>query len=514
MEIETEKEHQNYLFENIFSNLSLLQIEEIKKDFKQNLFIDLNDQSTIQEVLQHLELRDYYKIIINFLAKNNLYNLLIKFSAHCSAYEINEETPRKIQKISNNKKYDYLNLKINPFEFQYYLAQNGINGVNNIICLRTGAGKTLISAIICKHWYLKYKKENRLNEFKVAFIVPTRHLAEQQCNAFKVAFHENSNILQSVDEKKTPEKIAEYFKSYSIIFITAKKLFNTVEKSLLNIHDFKILVFDECHHTSGILIRNLVLISLLISFFHLDLHPYSEIMKLYFKEKSTMLKLVSSAPIIIGLTASLGIGKGSIFEHLVKFCANLDCKHVTHLKEKSFLQELKENVPSPFSDNILAVPYSSALLKIQTIIRQKVVTIENEAGIERPQALYFKIGLPEYENFIVKARMDAESSENRIETIACKYLYELHGLFNRIDDFTVELCIMKANEFLESTNVDKPLEIEEFCRSEYFNLITTINSMIHEIGENEKLKCLTNTIIENHKSNSKGKFFSVYNSLS
>ena len=73
---------------------------------------------------------------------------------------------------------------------------------------------------------------------------------------------------------------------------------------------------------------------------------------------------------------------------------------------------------------------------------------------------------------------------------------------------------MKANEFLESTNVDKPLEIEEFCRSEYFNLITTINSMIHEIGENEKLKCLTNTIIENHKSNSKGKFFSVYNSLS
>jgi tRNA A37 N6-isopentenylltransferase MiaA len=203
----------------IFSDLSSLECEELKKELLKLKNIEEKDikNKSIVEILNVMNVDDYYKILIEFLVKLRRFEVVIKFSSFYSNYK---KTENKVA----DKKFKYLNLKLNPYDFQYYLAQKGIEGVNNIICLRTGAGKTLISAIICKHWFLKYEAENRLDEFKVAFIVPTRHLAEQQCNAFKQqAF--DSKYLIDIDEKKSSEKIAEYYKSYNIIFLTGEALF-------------------------------------------------------------------------------------------------------------------------------------------------------------------------------------------------------------------------------------------------------------------------------------------------
>jgi hypothetical protein len=45
------------------------------------------------------------------------------------------------------------------------LCEKSCKRINNIICLRTGGGKTYVAAMICKYWYKKHKKakEKRLN---------------------------------------------------------------------------------------------------------------------------------------------------------------------------------------------------------------------------------------------------------------------------------------------------------------------------------------------------------------
>lgn len=76
-----------------------------------------------------------------------------------------------------------VSLKFRPHKFQVNLSKNGCDGLNNIVCVRTGSGKTLIAAIICKYWCQKLGDER----FHAAFIVPTRYLANQQMNAFIMA---------------------------------------------------------------------------------------------------------------------------------------------------------------------------------------------------------------------------------------------------------------------------------------------------------------------------------------
>ena len=173
---------------------------------------------------------------------------------------------------------------------------------------------------------------------------------------------------------------------------------------------------------------------------------------------------------------------------------------MAHLKEDVHLEELKNHVPSPLADKIITVPHSSELRQINLNILSKVISIENKAGIERIKINNSKIGSQEFENFLVSTKRQAESNGEREQTIACKYLLELHALINRIDDFTIEICVEKAKDFLFSNNVDEPTEIEIFCKDEYMDLIDTMENLIGSIGENEKLERLVEAIIKNTKN--------------
>ena len=218
-----------------------------------------------------------------------------------------------------------IELKFKPHNFQLSLAKHSFNRINNIIVVRTGSGKTLISAVICRYWFTIYSKQNRIKNFKVAFIVPTRYLANQQCKIFEKAF--DTTVLQEVNEKACEKKIHEYFKSKSIIFLTAQKLINTLNQNYFRLSDFTILIFDEVHHCD-------------------DNHPYNQIMSFYFKEK--IQNSAIELPLVIGLTASLGNGTGNTDSvlHLLRLCSNLDCKEISAISDQSDLKDLETNIPS------------------------------------------------------------------------------------------------------------------------------------------------------------------------
>ena len=157
-----------------------------------------------------------------------------------------------------------IDLHFKPYTFQINLAANSCKGVNSIICVRTGSGKTLIAALVCKYWYTMAAKKNELNKFKCVFIVPTRNLVQQQAASFKNAF--SAEHVQEIDEKVDANKLKEVLgrNGKHVYFMTHQKLLNTLEAGLVRISDLSLLVLDECHHTY-------------------ENHPYNKIMEFYFR---------------------------------------------------------------------------------------------------------------------------------------------------------------------------------------------------------------------------------------
>ncbi len=105
--------------------------------------------------------------------------------------------------------------------------------------------------------------------------MPTRHLAQQQCEAFEKIFDKND--LQEIGEATSEQTIYELSKAKSVVFLTPQKLINTLQKTCLKISDFDLIVFDEAHHTA-------------------DDHPYNKIMSAYFEENLH----VSGGTLILG----------------------------------------------------------------------------------------------------------------------------------------------------------------------------------------------------------------------
>ena len=114
-----------------------------------------------------------------------------------------------------------------------------------------------------------------------------------------------------------------------MIVLTAQILVDALKARRVTLTDFSLLIFDECHHTN-------------------KEHPYNEIMLTYlgikFPSQGSPYQAESTRrPQIIGLTASLGVGKArnknDAQDHVLQLCANLDCsiiatvqKHVKDLE--------------------------------------------------------------------------------------------------------------------------------------------------------------------------------------
>ncbi|KIW63790.1 hypothetical protein PV04_08762 [Phialophora macrospora] len=154
---------------------------------------------------------------------------------------------------------------------------------NIIAVLDTGSGKTLIAALLIRH-YLQQEIIAR-SQGKAAkivfFLVNSVHLARQQ------ALFLSNNLPQKViplfgDTSDDLWKKAEWsriFAENSVVVCTAAVLDSCLMQSYLTIGQISLLVFDEAHHCK----KN---------------HPYSRIIRDYY------LKWKGDRPRIFGMTAS------------------------------------------------------------------------------------------------------------------------------------------------------------------------------------------------------------------
>ena len=296
---------------------------------------------------------------------------------------------------------------------------------------------------------------------------------------FKKAFDEDH--IKEIDEKANEDKIKDFYNinEKNIFFMTHQKLVNTLDKSLLKLSDFTIVIFDECHHSY-------------------DNHPYNTIMKHYFKEK---LSFQSKLPLIIGLSASLGTNKGSALSHIFTLCANMDCKSLTYVDNKADELDLDKNIPSTFDDEILLASDSMTLISILNKTKQVSNEIIKLTDVDVKAE---HMGEPRFENDLVMARKSGEINSNRSIIIADKYLWELNLFFMRVKDFSIKYCLKKLNLFWEASSVDKPEQVEQDCRLQLNSLIQFIENNLNGFEENRKLKLMIDTILKCHKQNSRG----------
>lgn len=142
--------------------------------------------------------------------------------------------------------------------------------------------------------------------------------------------------MEDVKKSTSEERICELLGQRQVVFLTAQKLVNALSssKSGFSLSDLDMIIFDECHHTA-------------------DNHPYNEILNSYRRqldEEDDSESFSSSdgsdwstlMPIIIGLTASPGVGRSdNALKQLITLCLNLECRHVACLTSKQDLNDHK-----------------------------------------------------------------------------------------------------------------------------------------------------------------------------
>ncbi|XP_041368222.1 antiviral innate immune response receptor RIG-I-like isoform X2 [Gigantopelta aegis] len=208
-------------------------------------------------------------------------------------------------------------LQLRPYQEE--LATLSLAGKNTIIVAPTGSGKTIVAVRIMQ----EHLKKRGVGVRKIIFLVNQVALAKQQFDSCKEYMNADWPLQlvsgDTQDTNKVPLK--DLLDRNKILFLTAQILLDALrDKEIESLCTISMLIFDECHHTKA-------------------RHPFNEIMHLYmdlkFGENADYIRL----PQIVGLTASVGVGKASSLEgavtHIKSLCANLDAETVVTVEKNA-----------------------------------------------------------------------------------------------------------------------------------------------------------------------------------
>uniref|UniRef100_W5N4D3 RNA helicase n=1 Tax=Lepisosteus oculatus TaxID=7918 RepID=W5N4D3_LEPOC len=276
---------------------------------------------------------------------------------------------------------------MNLYSYQEEVVQMALEGKNIIIWLPTGGGKTRAAVYVTKR-HLQTKPRG-----KVAVLVNKVHLVDQHYNKEFRPFLGNSYAIAHISgDSDQKDFFAKVVQDNDIIICTAQilenALKNTEEEKHVNLTDFTLLIFDECHHT------------------HKDA-VYNKIMECFLAMK---LQRQGDLPQVLGLTASPGTGGAKTFEgameHVLQICANLDAAAI--VSSKVHHKELQAKVPKPRKQYDIVNP---RLLdpfgdKLKEMMRQ-IHNYMDAEGISRT------FGTQEYEQEVVLLEKRGAEEGNR-----------------------------------------------------------------------------------------------------
>ncbi|NXJ00416.1 DHX58 helicase, partial [Psophia crepitans] len=237
--------------------------------------------------------------------------------------------------------------------YQREVVAPALRGINSIIWLPTGAGKTRAAVYVCRQ-HLESRRGRR-----VAVLVNKVHLVDQHAKKEFHVLQKDFRVTAISGDSSQKSFFACAVKQSDVVICTAQILQNALvskeKDARVELTDFSLLVIDECHHTHKEAV-------------------YNKIMLNYLQRK---LSRQQDLPQILGLTASPGTGGATSFErtveHILQICANLDTEKIMSVQEEQ--QHLQSHVPQPVKQYDLCQervqdPFGEQLKKVMKRIQQ------------------------------------------------------------------------------------------------------------------------------------------------
>ncbi len=130
--------------------------------------------------------------------------------------------------------------KIEKRTYQEIMIAQAIN--KNLMCvLPTGLGKTAIAAVLAAYRIEKFP------ESKILMLAPTKPLVEQHKNFFEQTLNFEKDSFCVLTGKIPPKKRKSFWDTGKLFFATPQVVENDLISGILNLKDFSLVVFDECH---------------------------------------------------------------------------------------------------------------------------------------------------------------------------------------------------------------------------------------------------------------------------
>ncbi|XP_020611575.1 probable ATP-dependent RNA helicase DDX58 [Orbicella faveolata] len=273
----------------------------------------------------------------------------------------------------------------------------------------------------------------------------------------------------------------EIIQENDVIVLTAQILVDALKSRRVAINDFSLLIFDECHHTD-------------------KGHPYNDIMLNYLEIKFPFRggrnKAVKERlPQIIGLTASLGVGKArnknEAQEHILQLCANLDCSVIVTVEK--YKKDLK-GMTGRCERICHEIPDGEADY-FDEIVRNVMITIEGmmpqlPAGRNgRPQMNH---GSQQYQQWLKELERSSVALKSRDQFTLVQHLMVYNTALSIKKSCRVKDALKYVTEFHDRQSENKFKDIDRKLRMLYEKAKQDLDSERRKKGElkNPKLEAV------------------------
>lgn len=354
-----------------------------------------------------------------------------------------------------------LNLPFHPRNYQIEIVRDAIHHGNSIICLRTGSGKTFIASLLIKYFWIKHFTKST---FRVLFFIPRKAIRLQQAKA--IAEIGNLRVKICHDD----EKLHEILDETDVIVLTPQKFVNALEKDAMRLSQIDLMIFDECHNTSGG-------------------NPFCKIMKYYLCPSRNN---GEDRPRIFGLTASIS-SKDSIEKHesieknMLSICSKLSCENISTVCQKENLDELNRDVGRPMNDpfeflseNKNEADFKEILTKFDKIIRKILDQLDEKATLKDKN-----FGSPCFIAELVLLKRHFEIQGQTTNVIIVDYLTMLTKKYSSLFDLPLSMVFQQILSQIENYH-------------KFFHDATPIDSILYEFSR-ESLRSISNFSPENFK---------------
>ncbi|XP_075066980.1 antiviral innate immune response receptor RIG-I isoform X2 [Mixophyes fleayi] len=408
------------------------------------------------------------------------------------AVESNSEHTVKMIKLASYFPTSVKTMKLR--KYQEELAQPAYSGKNTIVCAPTGSGKTFVALSICEH-HLKSRPEGQRG--KIVFMATKVPVYEQQKEIFRQYFQDTEYSVEGFSGEETENlPVGLVIENNDIIILTPQILVNCLNSGYVpSLSIFTMMIFDECHNTIGN-------------------HPYNILMFAYLD-----LKLDSPGqvlPQIIGLTASVGIGKSQCtvdaVQYISKLCASLDIEVISTVKQnmeelqkvvckpEKFIREPKHRERDPF-----IVIMSKIMAETEQMAKSVYPSIETMSNIQNRT-----FGSQNYEQWIIDIQQKCRTLqlEDKVEEsrlcnalfIYTEHLKKFNDSLMINDDARTKDALNYLENFFNNIQSGPFTDIEQQLARKFKDNLPLLIDISND-NENPKLEELQFIILESYHEN-------------